>query len=341
MSPRSPSFNGSGVKEITTGGMENYAGQFIIEESGKITGTYISGSPTYQYYVSLFRSLPDGTPDVSFGGDGYVEYNICGTICTALSLRKINNLYYVIAYEAGTNFVTLLRLEADGDLDPTMPVRKFDPDPNANYGIRAVELKFDGTYLYALYQTDWQYEPADDTDYVLCKFDLDGNSVLAFGGTGCLVIYANNSKTTTLALLTIDDSTNSLFLSGFKNNVPVVTKLDRTTGAIVSGFGTDGNLFLSDYSRIVGLELHADLGLMTCGEYLDGGKKTYAIDLYKAQDGSKPQENRLKERFVGSVHATADFIPDNWIVKGQTIFVNGMLQDGAATVLNQKLKFND
>ena len=327
-------FNSTGEVVQDFGGSEDYPGRVYVEDSGKITSSYGSSNPSGFYLIQMARLNPNGTPDITFGGDGYIDDNLCGNYCWSTDFKRISNKYYVLARRASSDNLILLRLLDDGSIDPTMTVRDFDPDPAA-HRIESVSLQFDGSHLYSLSQTDFQYEPTNMENFVLCKFDLDGNSIASFGGTGCLVINGSNNVKRSSGKILLSD--NSIYLTGHKSNIPFVTKLDKITGAIVTSFGTAGELSLPEVKKIVGSHLHPTLGLILVSLFDDLGKDTFAFDVFKQTDGSRWLQNRLKERYVGEVDPTIEYIPEALAVSGNTLFVSGYLNVAPFTMVSQKV----
>lgn len=331
-------FNSTGEVVQDFGGAEDYPGRVYVEDTGKITTSYGSANLSGFYLIQMARVNANGTPDITFGGDGYIDSNLCGNYCWPSDFKKISNKYYVLARAASSENVILLRLLDDGSVDPNMTIRNFDPDP-ALHRLASVSLQFDGTHLYSFSQTDSSYETANMEDFVICKFDLDGNSVTAFGGTGCLVINGSNNVRRSSGRIILSDS--SIYLTGFKNNIPFVTKLDKMTAATDTSFGTAGELSLPEVKKIVGSHLHPTLGLVLVSLFDDLGKDTFSFDVFKQTDGSRWPQNRLKTRYVGEVDPTIGYLPEALAVSGNTLFVSGYLNIAPYTMVTQKLKLQE
>lgn len=332
------SFNTTGEKKIDFGGAYDYPADLMYEDDGKLTGLAISENIFGHYRINMFRTLANGTLDPSFGTSGYSDIDVCGIYCFANKFLKLNGKYYVAANDAGYEDVVLFRLNEDGSRDTSMVISRFDPTPFYQL-ILSTGLVTDGTHLYALYVTDWQRQPGIE-NYILCKFDLDGVRVPAFGTAGCLTIMGNNTAAYKSGRLVLDPTSNSLYIGLMSNNLPGVAKVSTLTGALDANFGSAGVLALNEVKLLVDLKIHQEYGLMILSEYLAGARKTYAIDLYKKTDGARWPQNKLANRYIGMLDPLIDFLPQSWAMTANSIYVTGLVLNAPVPMSTQKLTIN-
>jgi uncharacterized delta-60 repeat protein len=118
------SFGSHGVVTTDFGGPDDHIRAITLQPDGRIVAAGVGGPILGQREFAVARYLPDGTPDVSFSGDGRVTTFVGnGYFGTALALQSDGKI--VVGGEAiGINsHFALVRYLADGTLDPT-----FDSD---------------------------------------------------------------------------------------------------------------------------------------------------------------------------------------------------------------------
>lgn len=333
-------FNSTGEMIFDFGGNADHPKNFILESDGKITALLGSSNPAGQYRINISRTLANGTPDTSFGVGGNVDIDVCGSFCLTTNIVKVSSKYYVTGRLNHSDNMYLFRLNESGTLDGTMPLRSHDPTPSS-HKINGGALLSDESHLYSLYHTDWQYESAQMEDFFFCKFDLEGLLVTSFANSGCLTILGNNNSKRSSGKAIFNADKSKIYLAGSRNNAPFITKIDAVTGQIDTSFGVSGYVTISGALALVDIKLHPTFGLIANSVITEGGKLTYAFDVYKASDGTKWAENKLSTRFIGSIHPTIAFYAYNWTIKDNTIYVSGQLYSTPMVMVVQKIKLNE
>lgn len=179
-----PSF-GSGGKVISSPGtLDDFGHSSVIQSDGKIifVGTTRQGT---DYDFVLMRLESDGSPDVTFGVNGFVitDFNGFDDGANDVVIQPDGKIV-VGGYSStamGADFAAA-RYNADGTLDNTFSGNgkvSVDFDDDWDYGLSLV-LQTDGKIVLGGYR----YEINTDYDFALARFNSDGNLDNTYSGDG-------------------------------------------------------------------------------------------------------------------------------------------------------------
>ncbi|MFZ9157821.1 MAG: hypothetical protein ACO230_06970, partial [Ilumatobacteraceae bacterium] len=201
------------------------------------------GLITSSFHIIVTKTLPNGTPDSTFGTNGTVELESLSSLFT---FTYANNVAVqsdgkIVVAGAGTSAsqqdVLVIRLTASGSLDPTfsgdgiVSVAPSSSDDNAH----GVVVLPDGDIVIA----GGTYQGATSMgDLFMARINTDGTFDAAFDGDGTLIRdlfgYSNDDF---YDLIRRDDGT--LLVGGTSGGNPVVVAVSPT-GSLVTSFNDDG-----------------------------------------------------------------------------------------------------
>ncbi len=152
-----PSFNTTGYF-LNDGGSSDNLQDVTVLPNGKILATGVSFNPNFNgSRLVVLRSLPDGTPDVTFDGDGKYEFEI-GAEQYGYAVEGLPNGQVLVAGGvsdlSGSVQLLLLRLNEDGSPDIGFALGGFnlvDNNDGAEDIAQAMTVQPDGKILLAGY----------------------------------------------------------------------------------------------------------------------------------------------------------------------------------------------
>ena len=172
-----PTFDGDGRADQTFGGAD-FARAMALDANGRIVlagYTNVSGNND----MAVVRLNPDGTPDMSFSGDGRqtVDFGFDDR-AEAVAIAEDGSIFAAGSIDGGSPDFAVAKLEPDGDPDTT-----FDGDGQASitFGAvdhaRAIALDVNGRVVLA------GYTNANGTnDMGIARFNADGTPDITFSG---------------------------------------------------------------------------------------------------------------------------------------------------------------
>ncbi len=260
-------FNPDGQKDtlFNVPGFSNYSDKRYIgvqsDQKLVVSGSYPAGSFSK---LSIYRVNPDGTPDLSFGNNGLLNFNPTQyrhIICGEMMLQDDNKIIVVgSAYDSETHRNALImRFNPDGSMDSTFN----------NSGISYPQL---GSQQYAGHFYDLAILPNGQimvtgiVEYpggtggwyanhpLAVKFNADGTLDSTFGTAGVAILYTlynANDITETVAV----QADGKVLLGGRASHPYPVMQSDfyitrlKADGQVDGSFGTNG-YFLSNFNGI-------------------------------------------------------------------------------------------
>lgn len=159
-----------------------------VQHNGRIVVAGTAFETPLQWDFAIARYLPNGSLDRSFGTDGKVRVDIGGQTpdrATALALQPDGQI--VVAGWSGSpahvsdSDLALVRLERDGDLDPTFGVGgRAVTDVGRPAAADALALQPDGKLVVA----GSRLSPSNASNFLVVRYHTDGKIDRSFGGTG-------------------------------------------------------------------------------------------------------------------------------------------------------------
>ena len=235
---------GSGGISIMQYGVDTYSYKMGLQPDGKVivSGTCYVTPSNSEFFAARF--LPDGTPDPTFGNNGYflTSYGGYEEECYAMAIQSDGKI--VLAgrtYSVPLTATFFTRLNSDGTLDSSFGTNGYTViDATIQYeSIRTVDLLSDGTIVgfgYGYYST-----PLFGDKVLMVKLDASGNPYPGFGNNGTLLPSVFNDVSTVYGLSIKNDS---LFVTGKiydadNDDILLLSKLDKEGNADLT-FGTNG-----------------------------------------------------------------------------------------------------
>jgi uncharacterized delta-60 repeat protein len=215
-----------------------------ILDDGKIlvAGTTSVTTPNLEFFVARF--LADGTPDPTFGTNGYgiTSFDDVETDCYAMAVQADGKI--ILAGKSWTqrfNSMLFTRFNANGTLDTTFGTNGYtnlDPSVQSD-GIRALGILSDGTIVGMGHQylsTPYYAEFA-----AMVKLDANGIPISTFGTNGVLIpgSFTNVSMILGMQIVNDDIYTSGYMYNASGNQLVCTAKLDAF-GTADPNFGTNG-----------------------------------------------------------------------------------------------------
>jgi uncharacterized delta-60 repeat protein len=210
-----------------------------ILDDGKIlvAGTTSVTTPNLEFFLARF--LADGTPDLTFGINGYgiTSFDDVETDCYAMAVQADGKI--ILAGKSWTqrfNSMLFARFNANGTLDTTFGANGYtnlDPSVQSD-GIRALGILSDGTIIGMGHQ--YRSTPYYGEFAAMVKLDANGIPVSTFGTNGVLIppVFADVSMI--LGMQIVNDD---IYATGYMYNASGTQMLGTAK------LGTDGNADLS------------------------------------------------------------------------------------------------
>lgn len=169
----------------------------IRQKNGKLVAAGFSNNGTDDDFA-VARYNSDGSPDTSFSNNGRVRISFGSGQDQALSIVQQTDGKLVVAgfsFSNGKNVIAVARLNANGTLDTTFSndgkARIVAPSNSLDTRAYKVLQLFDGKILIAGYNRT----SADDVNFLLVRYRIDGTPDDTFGGDGKLSTNFGNTQT--------------------------------------------------------------------------------------------------------------------------------------------------
>jgi uncharacterized delta-60 repeat protein len=187
------SFGNNGVTLMTVENSDNDFSSVLIESSGAIVasghydqGLTSGGQQNFDFLTARF--LSNGTPDINFGGDGYIE--------TPISFEYSEEAYGMLIAEDGNIVVSGYTLAADLTYDFALMKFRTDGSLDASFGNNGVAIHNlgSGDVIYDMTLQNGKFLCAgtsgsgfDDLDFTMVRFNPNGTLDADFGDNGALL----------------------------------------------------------------------------------------------------------------------------------------------------------
>lgn len=193
---------------------------------------------------SIARLHPDGRPDESFGhGSGFVEFSFGRSDYLGSMAVQADGRILVAGHTGdgdGVERFTVMRLEADGDLDTSFAGtgRALEHFADGPSWARAVAVQTDGRILAMGRAHAW--EPRQ---MIVVRYLPDGGPDRSFGGEGWVAVPVGSEGIATTGMRLLRDG--RILLAAYRRNPEsgatewMVTRL-RENGSVDESFGSDG-----------------------------------------------------------------------------------------------------
>ncbi|MCP3952001.1 MAG: BspA family leucine-rich repeat surface protein, partial [Desulfobacterales bacterium] len=170
--------DGIAATDLFSAGNHDYAMSVAIQADGKILlgGARLGGASSYDFVLARYDT--DGTLDTGFGGgNGYVMTEVGGDDQSYSTVVQADGKIVLIGWT--DNDIALVRYNSDGTLDTDYGTGGkviSDLSGNTDKGYAAA-LQTDGKIVVAGYSNN-----GVDNDFMLARYDTDGNLDTSFGG---------------------------------------------------------------------------------------------------------------------------------------------------------------
>jgi uncharacterized delta-60 repeat protein len=183
-----PGFGIGGRASVHFAGLDFAYAAALQADGAIVVAGRVSDSRADEADIGIARLLADGTLDAAFDGDGRLRLDLSPTWDEAIDLavQSDGRIVVAAAASAGGNFTyTLLRLLADGSLDPTFGNGgRVDTDIGARGDTpQALALQADGRIVVA-----GSASSATVNDFGLVRYLSDGTLDAGFGTGGVLLV---------------------------------------------------------------------------------------------------------------------------------------------------------
>jgi uncharacterized delta-60 repeat protein len=187
------SFGNNGVTLMTVENSDNDFSSVLVESSGAIVasghydqGLTSGGQQNFDFLTARF--LSNGTPDINFGGDGYIE--------TPISFEYSEEAYGMVFSEDGNIVVSGYTLAIDQTYDFALMKFRTDGTLDASFGNNGIAIHNIGTgdVVYDMTLQNGKFLCAgtsgsgfDDLDFTMVRFNPNGTVDTDFGDNGALL----------------------------------------------------------------------------------------------------------------------------------------------------------
>lgn len=176
------SFGNNGIVVTDLGGEDESANDLAVQSDGKIV---VVGTVSNRDAFGVYRYQTDGSLDSSFGSGGVVTTVVGAGQCEASGVALQSDGKIVVVGTGGTwgdSSLTVARYDVGGALDTSFGdggIVTLTVGSEYNWGSDVV-IQSDGKILVAGSSVLTTY------DFVLARYDTDGNLDTGFGGTGVI-----------------------------------------------------------------------------------------------------------------------------------------------------------
>ncbi|MBS1795849.1 MAG: VCBS repeat-containing protein [Acidobacteria bacterium] len=226
-------FGTGGLVFYTPAGGSRPFGDLEIQPDGKALVVGMSG-----FQIARFNA--NGTPDNTFDGDGVAQVPSL-SLANAVAVQTDGKI--VVAGTVGTD-VVLARFNLNGSLDSTFGSNGISLLSIADtQSVQDVAIQPDGKIIVG----GWTGLTNAARDFMVVRFNANGNPDAAFGPTGNGMVQVSFSNTSSDELSSISLQTDGKIVAGGNTNGGSLPALMRLTaaGALDPTFGTNGKLTTS------------------------------------------------------------------------------------------------
>jgi uncharacterized delta-60 repeat protein len=243
------SFAQAGRLPFTLPGVTFSVRDWVQQPDGKVIvvghTTGVNSTENNDYVVARFNL--DGTPDASFDGDGYRQFDFGSTVIGLIELERQTDGKLLIAGQAGpgSGDVHLLRLTTGGAPDPGYGLGgevTISLANNGAYANPALKLAANGD---AIVVSGFSTQtPAGLGNIAVTRVTTAGAIDTSFGSAGTAYLQSNDHLFSYLLDVAADGK---IVVAGekgpYNNQVPIVARL-TSTGQPDASFGTGGLVVL-------------------------------------------------------------------------------------------------
>jgi uncharacterized delta-60 repeat protein len=294
-----------------------------IQQDGKIVaaGSTDDGTTTGTDFL-VIRLNSNGTPDNTFGADGYVSTDFYENedAITGIEIQTDNRIVATgYALDMNVYKFALTRYNADGSLDLNFSEdgKLAAPVGAANSFAYAISLQSDGKIVIGGFS-----ENSTDADMALARYSANGLPDSTFNSTGIVItdIDGYDEKVFTLAL----QADGKIVAGGFSNNDSdddFAIARYNADGSLDESFDADGILisdFYSDDEDIYSVLVQQDGKIVASGYTYNGQAYVFVLARYKT-DGS------IDSTFGGDGFVTSGIGNEDDTVYGSAIQADGKI----------------
>ena len=269
-------FNDSGIV-IFNQYTESYAYDLAERDDHKLLIAGAKADPSFSFAALVIRLLPDGTPDSSFGVNGFAEINLSTGDDFAYAMQEQPDHKILLA---GTftnplfqNQPVVIRLLENGTPDSTFGVNgvAYIPVIETDNRLNSLSLMSDGRIVVSgHYGKPLTGTGQFDFDMLIARLNSDGTFDASFGNNGMVIDTVSTDYVDDLFGMDIT-ADNEIFVSGYTTNQDfsfdlIALKYD-STGTRDSSFANNGLYRFDNDVQDVGL----DLQLQADGKILIAG----------------------------------------------------------------------
>lgn len=230
---------GTGGKVITpVGNSIDYARSVVVQPDGKIVLAGYSCSDSNYYTASLVRYNTNGSLDNSFGSGGKVMESGYTAINSAVLQPDGKIVIAGYGYYSGESHFALARFSGNGILDSTFGTngKVYTVIVSDNDFINSAALQSDGKIVVAGY-----CHSAVDADFVIARYNSNGNLDTTFGTDGKIITVVGNSWDSPFSVLVQVDG--KIVVSGYTVNGAewrIAVLRYNSNGSLDNNFGNGG-----------------------------------------------------------------------------------------------------
>ncbi len=280
--------------------------QVITQADGTI---YIVGTHGSGHYTFVSKRLPDGTPDLTYGTNGFTSYIYMRN--PHATLQQDGKIVITGTTSSSPDNIVLARYNVNGTIDSSFAnngTLYLDYNFNSHDQSAAIAVQDDGKILIGISTEDTNYA----TTYAVLRFKDDGSFDSTFSGDGRQKIgVVVNALAVQADGKIIAAGANSSYLGQFS-----LTRLN-TDGSLDSTFGTNGivttDFNLSYLGNINALVIQNDNKIIAAGYVYRCGTQPchqiqFALARYKANgdlDSTFHGNGKQQTPFSGSAVANS------------------------------------
>lgn len=287
-----PTFATGGILHRDLGGSDQ-ANALVIQPDGKIVVAGFSGATTPALDFALARFEPDGTPDLTFDGDGIVTTDLQGGLTDqAFDVTLQQDGKIVVggwSGEFGALAFALARYQANGTLDPSFGAGGvvLTGSPGVSQTIQGIAIQVDGKIVVT---------GGSNADLAVARYETDGSLDPSFGSGGLATIDASGIALTDAGKDVAIQGDGKIVVAGFAakpgQNDFAVARF-HSNGVPDGSFGT-GGVVVTDTSGSAqndfaeALAIQADGKLVVLGTYAAPGVLDFQIARYTTDGNLDP-----------------------------------------------------
>jgi uncharacterized delta-60 repeat protein len=277
-----PSFDGDGVVLTDFGATTERAVDTAIQSDGKIVAAGESGGD-----FALARYNPDGSLDISFGGDGKVTTDFGGVrdIADAVAIQSDGKIVAAGRFfpRPYSDDFALARYNSDGSLDTSFGVSgKVITNLGGADVIEDVAIQSDGKIVAAGFRLfpGW--------DFALARYNPDGSLDTSFGVNGVVITdFGSTDQAVAIAIQPDGKIVATGFSGAFQPVSDFAVARYNSDGSLDTSFDADGKVTtdFGDFDQARAMALQSDGKIVAAGFTFAAGTQDFALARYNP-DGS-------------------------------------------------------